>query len=98
MEFVNKLHEKTVILIFKILDPQPPAVFTGAQSFPFQKTPGTVALVITSPEDSSTSSIQPFYHSFWEEVGRHEVDGESPKNGINQNQAATSAQKLSFPT
>jgi hypothetical protein len=63
-ELINKFHEHTSILEFKILNTEPSIIFSGTHIFPGHQTFRAMAGLFPSPKESTTTAINSLDNSF----------------------------------
>ena len=72
-EFVDKFHKQALVLSFQIFYPKAPITFANTNIFPSNKTFGSMAGILPSPEESMTTVINGFDHCLRDGHSRHEV-------------------------
>jgi hypothetical protein len=74
MQFLDKLHKQTMVLIFQVFYDQTPIFFTYTKYLPLDEALQTRALVFSCPKKSSAASIESIDDSLRKQVGGHVVD------------------------
>jgi hypothetical protein len=101
MQFLNELHKKIVVLIFKVFNPQlpPPHThtnFANTESLPFYRTLRASALIVPCSEESSTSCIKRLDRCLRKEMCKHEIDRQPAEDNVNQHELTARVEHLCF--
>lgn len=87
MKFINEFHEQTSVLKLQVFHPQAAIFFACLNIFPCDKALGTVAHLIASLEESTTTPVDSFDDCFRSLNCRHEMEGNGAKDSSGEGEA-----------
>ena len=87
-----------MIHIFKIPNAQPTLLLGFAYIRPSHQAAGAMAMFLASPEKGAAFGVEGFTNVSWKKDGRHIVDRQAPKHGVDEHDASTCTEQPGFPS